>query len=150
MKASGNLALDDIQITYGKLDTVFVHKDLSVSAAQFPITGLSPETIYSYRVRAQLANSKSVYSETKNAITLTYTNLDLAENTNLKINLKGDQLHILGLQGNETVRIYNIQGICLKQMKASDTLLDVEINQKGIYIIQIQNDKYRHTKKIMK
>jgi len=146
----GNLSLDDVQVKYGSQDTLFVQKDKSVSATQAIVSGLKENTSYFYNVRATLGTAVSSPSETIGVGTLVSNKVPDNKASFIKIISKNDHISISGLRGDELIHVYSLTGICMKQIKANDTQMDVTIKQNGIFIIRIQNKEYSIAYKTIK
>jgi hypothetical protein len=148
-KASGNLAIDDVSATYGGLDTVFIYKNKAVNQSRFEVTGLNQQSTSAYRVRSTLGTAVSGYSETIHVQTLSNTNVKQISLPDIKLSMSDGNLSLSGLMGNETIRIYNITGICIYQQNTQSDRLNLNIGTRGIFIVQIQNNEYRYTTKII-
>ncbi len=148
-KASGNLAIDDVSATYGGLDTVFIYKNKAVNQSRFEVTGLNQQSTYAYRVRSTLGTAVSGYSETIHVQTLSNTNVKQISLPDIKLSMSDGNLSLSGLMGNETIRIYSITGICIHQENTHSDHLSLNIASKGIFIVQISNNKYRYTTKFI-
>lgn len=148
-KTTGNLAIDDVSVTYGGLDTVFIYKNKAVNQSRFEVTGLNQQRAYAYRVRSTLGTAVSGYSETIHLQTLSNTNVKQISLSDIKLSMIEGHLSLSGLTGNETVRIYTITGVCIHQENAHSDHLSLNIASKGIFIVQISNNKYRYTTKFI-
>ena len=148
-KSSGNLSIDDVQVTYGNQDTAFVLKDYKVTGEELILKNLEPNTLYFYAVRATYGNSISAFSETASA----RTSIDTQVQNNLLmpviINQVNNQLHFTGLFGNETIRIYNTAGICMHVLNANANEILIPFENKGVFIVNIFNGDYKYTGKII-
>ncbi len=145
----GNLALDDVAATYGNQDTVFVAKDKVVGSSQTLISGLSPTTTYNYNVRATLESAISLPSETISIQTQLSNKLSENNASSIKFLSVNNKITVVGLQGNELIKIYSLTGICLKQQKASSATIEIPLKQNGIFIVRVQNSGYQYTGKII-
>ena len=146
---SGNLAIDDVSATYGNQDTVYVQKNLPVTANTALVSGLTDNTQYFYAVRATLGSSVSGVSETIGAHTLVKTKVTDLNAPAIRILSGKEQLSISELHGDETIQIYSLTGICLYQTKASSTSLNITFRHQGIFIVKVQNAGYRFTGKFL-
>ena len=146
---SGNLAIDDVSATYGNQDTVYVQKNLPVTANTALVSGLTDNTQYFYAVRATLGSSVSGVSETIGAHTLVKTKVTDLNAPAIRILSGKEQLSISELHGDETIQIYSLTGICLYQTKASSTSLNITFRHQGIFIVKVQNAGLRFTGKII-
>ncbi|HRZ97802.1 MAG TPA: endonuclease [Paludibacter sp.] len=148
-KSTGNLALDDVSLTYGNQDSAYVLKDHQVTGEELMLTNIEPNTLYYYNVRATFGNYVSAFSETIAAKTLIDTPIDNTVLFPVKIYHNHNQLHINGLKGNETIRIYNTAGICMYNKKAFEPEMNIPFKQKGVFIVNIMNGAYQFTGKII-
>ena len=73
LKVSGNLAIDDIVITHGKTEYVYLNKDISVNENNYQFTGLNPDKEYLYSVKSKLSGAFSDQSEIMRANTFMHT-----------------------------------------------------------------------------
>jgi len=147
---SGNLAIDDVQATYGNQDTIFVMKDVTVATNSVVVSSLTKNTPYFYQVRATLGAYTSQPSESIAVKTLLANKNEEYASSSIKIISKNDQLSISGLQGTEMIQIYSFTGVCLFQCKANSNEIDIAIRQKGAFIIQIRNENKREVFKFLK
>lgn len=148
-KMTGNLAIDDVSVTYGGLDSVFIYKNKAISGNQFEVTGLNQQSSYAYRVRSTLGNAVSGYSEAIHVQTLSNTNVKQIFLPDIKLNMSEGNLSLSGLMGNETIRIYSITGVCFHQQNAQSDRFSLNIAAKGVFIVKIQNAEYRYTTKFI-
>jgi hypothetical protein len=137
-KSVGNLAIDDVEATYGHQDTIFVLKNQLVSGNQFLVSELTPNSTYYYRVRSTLRGSVSAYSEVMKEQTNLDSGTDIKNVIPIKINRDFDNIHIRGLSGNENIRLYNLSGICLYHSKASGSECTIKTYENGMMIIHIR------------
>lgn len=149
-KSSGNLAIDDVQATYGKLDTVFVERIKEVSGTEYTIGNLQPNTIYYYRVKSKLGTSTSDYSDVMATKTLVQTDINQINEHAPKFYKLSNSLIISNLNGATSISIFDITGKCIinkhleNQHEAS-----ISFDKKGIYIVRIQSENAIFTQKIM-
>ncbi|MCE5332160.1 MAG: endonuclease [Bacteroidales bacterium] len=149
-KSSGNLAIDDVVATYGSQDTVYVYKNEAVTGNQFEAAGLNEQTDYYYKVRSTLESSVSGYSETIDVQTTTGTALKTTLQPGIHLTVNNENILIWGLKGNETVRIYTSTGVCIYQQNAKGDRLNLDLAGKGVFIVKVQNNEYRHTAKFIR
>ncbi len=149
-KSAGNLAIDDVAATYGSQDTVYVYKNKAVTGNQFEVTGLNEQSFYYYKVRSILGSSASGYSETIDVQTTTGTALKTTLQPDIHLTTNNENILIWGLKGNETVRIYTTTGVCIYQQNAKGDRLSLSLADRGIFIVKVQNNEYRHTAKFIR
>ena len=149
-KAAGNLAIDDVTATFGNQDTVFVLKDKAVSASMIDVTELNENTNYFYKVRSVLGNATSDYSEVISLKTSTNTGTEVNPVSEIKVVPTQTGLYISGLKGNEMLQIFSVTGICLYQQKAKSAEINIPLATNGIYILKVQNTKFRYCAKFLR
>lgn len=148
-KVSGNFALDDINISHGGIDTVYVLNNYPVSALQYNLDNLSESDEYYYRVRAKRGETYSDYSNTVKVVTLT-TGIKNLQSQSYNIATMRNGISVLNLNGNETIHLYSVTGSLIKFIKATSNSMYIPIQNSGIYILQIVNDKGKEIYKIVK
>ena len=146
---SGNLALDDVTIEHGKVDTVSILKDIPVTGNQYNVTGLSNNQQYYYRLRAGLGSSTSGFSELIGVSTVS-TGTDQIQQLSYKIGTLPGGIRIFDLKGNETIRLYSVAGSLLSATQANSSTAILPIAMKGIFILQIENNGKTEIYKIVK
>lgn len=149
-KAAGNLALDDISVTYGQQDTVYVEKDKTVVANQYHLTGLTPNTNYYYQVKASLGNLVSPFSEVIAAKTDISSGISSKAKSKIYFSSTPTGCNVNGLLGDETIGIYSATGTLIYEKRATTSSLPITLSQNGIYIIKIHNSQYTESRKIIK
>jgi hypothetical protein len=149
-KSSGNLAIDDVQATYGKLDTVFIELNKEVVGTKYLVENLQPNSTYFYRVKSKRASSTSTYSEVMEQKTLAPTALNRTVDTAPIISKSNNSLILSNLKNASFISIFDISGKCLinkhleNQHEAS-----ISFGKKGIYIVRIQSKNAIFIQKIM-
>ena len=148
-KSSGNLALDDVTIEHGKVDTVAVLKDIPVTGNQYLVSGLSGNQQYFYRLRAVLGSSTSPYSGLIGVSTVS-TGTDKIHELSYKIGTSAGGIHIYDLKSIETVRLYSITGSLMANRTALSSTLTLPVQSRGIFILQISDGRKTETYKIVR
>jgi len=149
-KSAGNLAIDDVQATYGGQDTVFVQRDKAVSTTQSVIPNLKENSQYFYNVRATLGAAVSMPSETIGVHTQIINKISKSNAPAIRILSKNNCITISGLLGDEMIHVYTLTGVRLSEVKSNSTQMEINLKQNGIFIIHIQNNQYATTYKIIK
>jgi hypothetical protein len=149
-KSSGNLAIDDVQATYGQLDTVFVERNKEIIGTKYLVENLQPNTEYYYRVKSKLGTSTSEFSDVMAIKTLVPTNLNqINENAPLFF-ISANSLIISNLNNATSISIYDITGKCIiNQHFENQHEASISFNIKGIYIVRIQSENAIFIQKIM-
>lgn len=149
-KVSGNLAIDDVLTTYGKLDTVFVERNKEVIGTKYTIGNLQPNTNYLYRVKSKLGTSTSDYSEVIATKTLLQTEINQINEDAPKIFKSINSLIISNLKGLTSISIFDITGkhIINKHLENQHET-NISFYRKGIYIVRVQTKNGVFSQKIM-
>ena len=139
-KEKGNLAIDDVTVTYGKNDTVYVDEQRVVTATETVFTGLEAPVAYYYRVRAVKGDYRSAWSHTGMAV----TDPDVQGSEPLHrhdvpctYRIAGDVLWLDNLPDECYVSLYAIQGVLCHRDKARGASACITLPGKGIYVVQI-------------
>jgi hypothetical protein len=149
-KSSGNLAIDDVQATYGKLDTVFVERDKAIIGTEYTIGNLQPNTNYQYRVKSKLATSTSDFSEVMATKTLVSTQLNHTTDSAPIISKSNNSLILSNLKNASVISIFDITGKCIiNKHLENQHETSISFDKKGIYIVRIQSKNAIYTQKIM-
>ncbi len=74
------------------------------------------------------------------------TNLEMQE---IDLSVSGNQLQISALQLPSVISIYDITGKLIVKKTTSNSSLTVPANQKGVFIVKVQNDSQRLTQKVV-
>lgn len=149
-KTSGNLAIDDVLVEYGKFDSVFVLRNKELQTSYYEVGGLEDNTQYFYRVRGLQHEVASDFSETLNVTTLVNTSQKSATASNIKYSLQNDQLYISGLSGAETISIYAVTGVCVAQKVMQQEHAEFHLPAKGMYIISIEHNGQKERIKVIR
>ncbi len=148
-KDLGNLALDDFTITYGNLQKINILQDKPVTGNELFIESLNSNTKYYYTVKSILANSISPESDVVEVHTDTISGIkDKTFEVNILRTPNGIKLS--GLKGGETINLYTITGVLIKQEKIYQNEFFLPLKSPDIYILHIQHDAYLHRQKILR
>ena len=141
-KVSGNLAIDDIEITYGAADTIFVEQKTLVSDNQYQVYNLVPENTYYYQVQATKQHYTSALSEVMEVKTLEFgTGIESNENGNgISIFNVSGGIEINGVSLGDVVGLYHIDGTLNMKVKSINSSLFIPISQPGVYLIKIDSN----------
>ena len=149
-KVSGNMAIDDVTVTYGGLDTLYVAREQYESHPNATIDNLKPLTTYYYRVRSALKDSHSPWSNIGCVTTTEYTHLtDTQPAQDITIVQNCDGVRLLGVPHSSVVMLYDIQGRLYHSEQATSTSVYLPIEQQGIYIIKVVNEEKSSVIKIV-
>ncbi|MGC3978418.1 MAG: endonuclease [Paludibacteraceae bacterium] len=148
-KVAGNLALDDISIMHGKVDTVFVTKDYPVSALQYKVENLNEDNTYYYRVRANYGNSYSDYSNVIKVVILK-TGVKQNRDNTYKIGGGKNSITVFNLSGSEVIKLYSITGSLLNRIQVCSNTVSIPLVCAGIYLLEIDNGEGREVYKAIR
>ncbi len=146
-KVAGNLALDDVTIEHGSVDTVFVIKNKLVTGNQSTVEGLGSNSVYYYRVKANRGNSVSGFSEPVLVSTSSTGNPQLHLHTYHITNTPAG-IQISNLKGDESVRLFSVTGSVVMSTTASGSTLTLPVESKGIFILQVAGRGHSESYKI--
>ena len=149
-EGGGNLSLDDVQAKYGSVDITAILKDKPITTTQTFVPNIKENTHYFYNVRATLGAASSVLSETIGVYTPLSSSILEKQSSKVKIRSNKDGISIIGLLGDEQIRIFSLTGIPVFLGKAVASTIDLNLKQNGIFIVQIQNRRYTSTTKIIR
>lgn len=137
-KVKGNLAIDDVAITYGSYDTVYVDRERYTAANECLFVGLSAPCTYYYQVRAVMGDYRSEWS----AVGQVLTDPDIASvKTSYMPSIRyanvGNSIMLYDLPVGSQVIVYGINGVKYYVGKAVTSMQQVRLPSKGIYIVQV-------------
>jgi hypothetical protein len=140
LKSNGNLAIDDVEATYGSQELVYVFQDKAVSGNSYMVDGLNENSRYNYRLRNTLGDAVSDYSETMGLVTLAQTSVKNSFDSPFKLRVQNNQIHLSNLVGNVQISVYSITGLCLLQMDATSSAISIPFGHKGMFILSLKQD----------
>ena len=150
-KVSGNLAIDDVVITYGSLDTMYVANEQFVDNTTYVAHSLqSPETYY-YRVRAVNGNARSLWSAV-GAVTTdpSITGVRSVEHNTVAYAVDANGLVLYDIEDNSVVEVYNIQGVLCERLANVSGYIHIPLREKGVYLIRITNNNKNYSLKVLR
>lgn len=147
---TGNLALDDVTIEHGHVDTVYVMQNQYVTGSQYEVTGLDKNTAYYYKLRANLNAIYSPFSAQVAATTLAATNTSTVNAQSYRIAARAGGVAVVGLSGGEMIRCYSVAGALVIAQKAQSASQFIPLHTHGVYILQINNGAKVETYKIIR
>ena len=147
---SGNLALDDVMIEHGHVDTLYMMQNQYVTGSQYEITGLEKSTAYYYRLRGNLNTSSSSYSGQIAVTTLNATSVQNLNSQSYKIVPRSGGVAIQGLSGGEMIRCYSVTGGLITVQKAQSSFQFIPLSVHGVYVLQINNGARVETYKVVR
>ena len=135
-KVTGNLAIDDVVVTYGKTDSTIVAQGTTSGTTSFNVTGLQPNSVYFYRVKSALGSTYSPYSELMEVKTTEQTGIsDLSINL-LRIFKQNAEIIVIN---NETIQQLSVTDINGRKIltDSNKKTFTIKLPKRGIYIIQL-------------
>jgi hypothetical protein len=139
-KTSGNLAIDDVKVTYGKPDTSFVYKGKLVADNYFQVAGLLSNTTYFYRVKSKRGYALSPYSEIVGQKTSVLSkNGEVAIQKAIFIKFT-DVILIKNLKLGNLVSLFDSTGRCVYRKRVNSDEQKIPVSHSGIYIIHLQTE----------
>lgn len=156
LRKSGNLSIDDVDITYGHEDTTFLCKNRITDFSIRKISGTEANTDYYYRLRSvagynQMYGGISPYSNEIKVTTTDIPNATTVVDVNpIQIFANTLGINMVGLDENTDIAIYNLSGICIYQARKISNVHFIPITQKGIFIIQTKAGNKTNVFKIIK
>lgn len=148
-KSAGNIALDDVSVTHGKVDTTYIMKNNPVSGLQYHVDNLIEDKTYYYRLRAKRGDSYSGYSDLIKVVTIK-TGINNVPQHSYKIGTLFDAISVSKLEGNETIYLYSLTGTLLQSIKATSNAVYIPLKNHGIYILQVQAKTGNEVYKVIK
>ena len=142
---SGNLALDDIAVTYGSQDTTFIEMNKPVLTNSYVVSGLSAATTCFYQVRATLGNAVSAPSDIMKVTTLITDAVKNDKFSTVRVSVNKDEITISGLNANEQVQVYTITGVCVYNQINFRNVLNIRLPKHGMYILKVSGNDERTT-----
>ncbi len=143
MPGEGSLAIDDVLVEWGgEVEAVGeVRKMVQAPAESLVIDGLTPSTVYYYRVQATDGEQKSAWSDEIRVPTTADSNsaIDRISATGAKVacRLSGDVLYVDGV-GGETVVVADMYGRTVFSTIRSDAdNVAVRLPVCGMYVVRI-------------
>ncbi|OIP84701.1 MAG: hypothetical protein AUK44_01750 [Porphyromonadaceae bacterium CG2_30_38_12] len=148
-KSSGNLALDDIGITYGKSDTTYLAKDLEININFALVTNLEPATEYQYQIKSKNGTSVSDYSDAVKVKTNFATALHPTSLKTPYIFINHGIIYIESWSNNTQISIYDMRGSCIFNKNTQEqSSINIPYTRHGVFILKIQNQTVFLTKKL--
>lgn len=150
-KEKGNIALDDVSVTYGGTKPEYIVQDEIVTGFSRKFEELEKNTEYYYQVRSAIGDVLSGQSER----VLVKTSGDAGavernEQDGVIFYTTPDGFGISGLQGNETVSVYTLSGIKTSENKVNGTKTEVPVSAQGVYFIRIKSSAGYKTIKVIR
>lgn len=147
---STNLALDDIGIWHGSADTVFVLQNQETTEPEYIVSGLQPETIYYYQIKAATPGYQSTPSDVKSVMTSASTGLNKHMDSNIKYYLTDMGIYIWGIQTETSIQIFDINGKVVYHTISDNSSLMIPHTQKGVYLLQCITRDFNKTIRIIR
>ncbi len=138
-KVAGNLAIDDVKITYGSTEREYVLQEQYVAVPRMEITHLLPLTTYHYRVRAVAGDKYSEWSSTESVTTLQDSGVMSYTIEELAYILCNKEITLRNLSAGSRVVIYSIEGLPCSRHIATSHTVTATLPAQGIYIVVVED-----------
>ncbi len=140
-KNKGNMAIDDVVVTYGALEEVTIVEALSVSEPYALLNNLRGSRIYNIRVRSVLGDCRSAWSEPIAVTTLSYpTSVSVLDMNDIRYTVSGHTIAFNDLPIGSRVFLYDLQGELCYQGVVDNAVFFTNVKRCGVYIAKIVND----------
>ena len=146
---TGNLAIDDISMTYNTQTVEYVLKDQMVTGNEFLVTALEPATTYFYKSRAVKGSVISPYSEIIQVTTPLGTDVTTVLSP-VKIFQSAQGIHLEGLNDTNRVSVFSLTGTRIYDQQTSFNELFLQLPERGMFIINIQNKQFTRSFKVVR
>lgn len=143
-KVKGNLALDDVSISYGASDSIFILKNEMVVGDSYLVLNLTPETEYFYYLQSVCSDYISEKSNVITVLTKDLLSKDDVVNNSLQSDVKvyASDKNII-IEGAEfPISVFNIWGQKIKQENVSQ-VVSVSVLNAGVYIVCVGSESYK-------
>ncbi len=124
----------------------------STTAANWIVSGLTAGMTYTMTVKAKdAAGNVSSASLLLSVTTLTSVNIRQNEIPWMRIYSRQGEIvtELAGVSGESTVRVFDLRGALLKTVKTRDSQLNINMPNKGLYLVHVQNGRRTHTQKVV-
>ena len=137
-KVTGNMAIDDVVVTYGAYDTLYIVREEPVSKAEVSIYGLQAPRTYEIAVRAVKDGSYSQWSQPLQVTTdPTFTGVEETRISPITCVVNSHVITLGNLQEDSQVSIYNLQGALCHRVNNIGASLSVNVAPQSLYLITI-------------
>lgn len=137
-KATGNLAIDDVAVTYGCHDTVYVARERYVASNTSLFVGLESPCVYYYRVRAVNGDYRSDWSSVGQVLTdPDITSLVGLEMPDVRYGRSMNGVTLYNLPVGCRVEVYGVNGLKHCSLRASASVQNLQLPSRGIYIVKV-------------
>ena len=140
-KSKGNMAIDDVVVTYGALEEVTVVEAMSVSEPCAMLQYLRGGRTYNIRVRSALGDCRSVWSEPVTVTALPYpTSVSMSDKNDIRYTVSGHTIAFYDLPIGSKVFLYDLRGELCYQGVVDNSVFFTNVKNSGVYIAKIVND----------
>lgn len=147
-KEKGNVAIDDVSITYGAYENYLQCQEQVGRVNSYLVENLSPQTEYCYQVRAICKDVVSSWSPVQKVVTTEYSSTPSVQDISPVIYAWGGNIVLANLRGEELVWVYNLSGQLLFSNETNgQNEITIEAG-KGIYLIRIVTKDKIYNKKV--
>lgn len=139
-RATGNVAVDDVTITYGDYTDHVQSQQWVGQVTSALVQGLSPLTEYRYQVRAICKDQVSLWSPVQTVVTAEFSALPVLETGQPRVYAADGYIKITGLSDNGQVAVYNLSGQLLYSRPTDGADCMAFEVRRGIYLVRVVQD----------
>ena len=150
-KVKGNMAIDDVKVTYGVPAPKDIVKKQYVSNPSITINGLDALCTYYFNVRSVKGENRSEWSDIVEATTRESSSGMLLNNAPLfRYVVNGNIMTLSNLTDGAQVDVYDMRGILLQSIIATGAVAHITLPTSNIYILKIADkEQTTHNKVVM-
>ena len=150
-KVKGNMAIDDVKVTYGVPAPKDIVKKQYVSQPRITINELDASCTYYLNVRSTKGQNRSEWSDIVETTTKELGSGVMLNNTSLfRCDVDGNIMTLSNLVEGAQIYVYDMRGILHKHIVASDAVMQMLLPTRNIYILKItDNEQTTHYKVVM-
>lgn len=140
-KSKGNMAIDDVVVTYGALEEVPVIDLMSVNEPYAMLENLRGNTSYNIRVRSVMGDCCSAWSEPVTVTTQQYpASVSMLNESDIRYTVSRHTIAFYNLPIGSCLFLYNMQGVLCYQGVVDNGVIFANVKNKGVYIAKIVNN----------
>lgn len=150
-KVKGNMAIDDVKVTYGVPAPKDIVKKQYISQPSITINGLDASCTYYLNVRSTKGQNRSEWSDIVEATTKESSSGVMLNNSLLfRCDVNGNIMTLRNLVKGAQIDVYDMRGILHQHIVASDAVMQISLPTRNIYILKItDNEQTTHYKVVM-
>ena len=151
-KVKGNMAIDDVTVTYGVPAPKDIVKKQYVSQPSITINGLDASCTYYLNVRSTNGQNRSEWSDIVEATTKeSSSGIALNEASPMRYAVNGNIVTMYNLTDGAQIDVYDMQGVLHQRLIAHGAVEQITLPTHNIYILKItENAQTTHHKIAMR